>query len=52
MADVLMIGDSLTSDILGAKVAGMQALHLVPGSPARSTGQVGTLSAHISQVRR
>lgn len=44
MADVLMIGDSLSSDIHGAKVAGMQALHLVPGSPARSTGQVGTLS--------
>lgn len=29
--DILMVGDSLTSDVRGAGAAGMSALHLVPG---------------------
>lgn len=43
-AEILMVGDSLASDVQGAKAAGMSALHLVPGADAPSPGQVRCLA--------
>lgn len=46
--EILMVGDSLTSDIEGAKAAGMRALHLIPGSPAPGPGQISRLTDVLS----
>lgn len=43
-----MVGDSLTSDIMGAKAAGMAALHYVPGVSAPGPGQVSRLTDVLS----
>lgn len=42
--EILMVGDSLVSDVRGAKAAGMSALHLVPGTTSPPTGQVRCLA--------
>lgn len=46
--EILMVGDSLTSDIAGAKAAEMSALHLVPEDNALSPGQINRLSDVLS----
>lgn len=45
---ILMVGDSLASDIEGAKAAGMAALHLVPDDGAPGPGQISRLSDVLS----
>ncbi|WP_170294025.1 HAD family hydrolase [Paracoccus limosus] len=42
--EILMVGDSLVSDVQGARAAGMSALHLVPGATAPGPGQVRCLA--------
>lgn len=44
IAEILMVGDSLLSDVQGAKVAGMSALHLVPGTTASRPREVRHLT--------
>lgn len=46
--EILMVGDSLTSDIEGAKAAGMAALHLVPDDGVPGPGQISRLSDVLS----
>lgn len=46
--EILMVGDSLTSDIEGAKAAGMSALHLVPEDNTPGPGQISRLSNVLS----
>jgi FMN phosphatase YigB (HAD superfamily) len=41
--DILMVGDSLTSDVRGAGAAGLPALHLVPGG-APGPGRISRLA--------
>lgn len=42
--EILMVGDSFTSDIRGAEAAGMPALHLVPGESLPRPGQIARLA--------
>lgn len=42
--EILMVGDSLVSDVQGAKAADMSTLHLVPGAKAPGPGQVQCLA--------
>ena len=37
------VGDSLEMDVLGARKAGLQALHLRRGAPRRCAGEIGSL---------
>lgn len=46
--EILMVGDSLTSDIEGAKAAGLAALHFVPGVGAPGPGQIRRLTDVLS----
>ena len=46
--EILMVGDSLTSDIEGAMEAGMSTLHFVPGVSAPGPGQISRLSDVLS----
>lgn len=46
--EILMVGDSLTSDIKGAKAAGMHALHLVPNGAVLGPGQISRLTDVLS----
>lgn len=46
--EILMVGDSLTSDIEGTKAAGMSALHFVPGDNAPGPGQISRLTDVLS----
>lgn len=46
--EILMVGDSLTSDIEGALAFGMSALHVVPGNGPPRRGQIGRLTEVLS----
>ena len=43
-AEILMVGDSLASDVEGARAAGMAALHLVSGETSPRPGQIRHLA--------
>lgn len=49
--EILMVGDSLTSDIKGANAAGMRALHLVPNGAVLGPDQISRLTDVLSMLR-